>query len=101
MLRGRSLWQGDRDMREDENRPSSRGHDCDRSVIGNPWDSWCLKEDILPNDSYQAGPSRSYAAYPYPLESIHLLEPGQELLGFQLVDVLGRGAFGTVYLARQ
>ena len=88
-------------MREDENRPSSRGHDCDRSVIGNPWDSWCLKEDILPNASRQAGPSRSYAAYPYPLGSVHELKPGQELLGFQLVEFLGRGAFGTVYLARQ
>ena len=88
-------------MRGDDNRLSSRGGGCDRSVIGNPWDSWCLKDDVLANASRQASPASSCAVDRYPLGSIHELEPGQTLLGFQLVEVLGRGAFGTAYLARQ
>src|SRR5437588_7956476 len=101
MLRDRGLWQGDRDMKGDENHLSSQGHGCDRSVIRHPWDSWVLEEDVLTKASCQIGPSSRCAADRYPLGSVHELEPGQELLGFQLVEVLGRGAFGAVYLARE
>ena len=36
---------------------------------------------------------------PTPIGRCH--DVGEKFLGFELIDVLGRGAFGTVYLARQ
>src|SRR5208337_3024247 len=53
------------------------------------------------NTTARAGPSPARPGEAEPIPSCRQPRIGSDFLGFHLLEILGRGAFGTVYLARQ
>jgi serine/threonine protein kinase/Tfp pilus assembly protein PilF len=65
---------------------------------GEEFDSVSEGHGLLYHDLHESDPQ---AAYDLARAATELPEAGTEFLGFRLIQVLGRGAFGKVYLAEQ
>ena len=80
---------------------ANRARGWDGSEIQDQRNSSVLGDDLPFKDFEGIHPFPCEAACDPARAPLGQLEVGSEVLGFQLIEVLGRGAFGKVYLARQ